>query len=118
MIYTVRMAVLLLLAGCATTIAEGSAAPDWPRLKVVRHVVSGIEVIKRCYKYVPTGTKLIGGVPQACAEVNFYRMRCDIWLTDDSSPDVIEHEELHCLGFEHPGEKTLTKAWIAFKERK
>lgn len=113
-----RSTVLVIMAGCATTIAEGSAAPDWPRLKVYRHVVSGAEVIKRCYRYVPTGSKLLGGIPQACAEVNFYRMRCDIWITADASPEVREHEELHCLGFEHPGDKTLTNAWTAFKERR
>lgn len=110
--------VLLLLVGCATTIDEKSAAPDWPRLTVQRNVVSFTEVVRRCYRYMSLAMKLAGGIPLACAEVDFAQMRCDIWITADATHETLVHERHHCLGMEHPGETTLTDAWNSYKRSK
>lgn len=110
-------AIAIALQGCAT-VYEHNAAKDWPKLTIRDNVVSGVEVIRHCYQYVPTWAKVLGTIPMACAEINFHTRTCDIWRARDASEDIIEHEQIHCRGGEHPGDTTLTEAWIAYKAGK
>lgn len=104
---------LLALTGCATV--ETHTAPrDWPQLTVRDNVVSGFEVVRHCYQYVPTWAKLLGSFPMACAEINFAALTCDIWRAHDATPDMIEHEQIHCRGGQHPGDTTLSDAWANY----
>lgn len=113
-------AMVVALSGCATLIDEHTAPRDWPTLTVKDNVVSGFEVIGRCYKYQQTYMKLLGSIPFACAEINFAELTCNIYRAYDASPEILEHEQIHCRGGQHPGDTTLEDAWRAFKasERK
>lgn len=102
------------LPGCAT-VDSHTAPSDWPTLTVRDNVVSGAQVIRRCYKYVPTWAKLLGTFPMACAEINFAALTCDIWRAHDASPEMLEHELIHCAGGQHPGDTTLADAWMQYK---
>lgn len=109
---------LLLLAGCATTIDTHKAPPsDWPALKIVEHEVSGWQVQRHCYKYVPLSMRLIGGFALACAEWNFAKRTCTIYRTSDSSPEVLDHEYDHCLGYAHVDDDAPANAWRAYLSR-
>lgn len=104
----------LLLTGCAT-VDTHTAPADWPLLTVRDNVVSGAEVLRRCYKYVPLAAKLVGTIPMACAEINFAALTCDIWRAHDATPEMLEHEEMHCSGGDHPGDTSLAVAWRNYK---
>ena len=56
----------------------------------------------------------------ACAEFDLARGTCDIWLSESFAPrKVIEHERLHCQGYDHVGASgmrdflTRYRAWAA-----
>ena len=86
-----------LLAGCSTMGHE--RVDGWPALEIVEHRVAAEEMMERCRKY--TG---FGALPLACAEFNLVTRRCDIWLSKNFAPRaVIEHERLHCQGYDHVG---------------
>lgn len=116
-LYVVAILIVVALAGCAS-IEEHTAPPDWPKLTVRDNVVGGAEVLRRCYKYIPTWQKALGTFPMACAEINFVSRTCNIWRAHDATEDVIEHEKIHCRGGQHPGDTTLADAWNAYRGRK
>jgi hypothetical protein len=98
------------LASCAGIGHE--QVEGWPRLQVVEHYVAHAEMRGRCARYVAR----FGANPRACAEFNFSAARCDIWYSAElgPQPELIEHERLHCAGYDHPGEdamKGMLAAW-------
>ncbi len=92
-----------LCAGCNTMI-DHEKVEGWPQLALYEHYVPNLQMRERCVKYTP-----IGASPLACAEFNFVERRCDIWYSADFPPSkaVIEHERLHCDGYDHVGETTM-----------
>lgn len=103
---------LCVVKGC-TTIDAHAKVEGWPDLMVVEHYVSHSEMRDRCAKYAPWGT-----APEACAEFNFAERRCDIWFSADFPPTkaVIEHEWLHCRGYQHVGDNSMELFLQRFKE--
>ena len=101
-----RSAVFVLLAlalqGC--TIVGHERVAGWPQLAVYEHYVPEAELRNRCAQYVAFGMS-----PQACAEFDFSRLRCDLWFSADFPPtrSMIEHERLHCQGYDHVGMRTM-----------
>lgn len=92
---------MIATAGCATIGHE--RVEGWPELVVTEYRVSAAEMRARCSKY--TGFLQ---VPLACAEYNLATLRCDIWLDEGFAPAwVLEHERLHCAGFDHPGSTAM-----------
>lgn len=89
-----RMLLSLLLTGCAMS----PPAADWPKLDVFEHYVPHAEMRDRCARWTAWGAS-----PEACAEWNFVRRRCDIWYSADFPPQrfIIEHERKHCAGWMH-----------------
>jgi len=63
---------------------------------------------EHCVRYVGFGQS-----PAACAEFDFAQHRCDIWYSADFPPQpfIVEHERMHCRGYEHAGEHHLSEAW-------
>ena len=105
-----------LLHGCATLIDEHKPAPKgWPILRVSDNIVSGWEVQKHCYGYLPLAQKLIGSFPMACAEIRFDLGTCNIWRAHDATADILEHEQMHCRGLSHPGDTWAEDAWQAYQ---
>lgn len=101
----------LLLTGCttlATTIDTSRAPPnDWPQLKVVVVKTDSAEVQRQCYA---TTAFVVAG----CTTANFLKATCYIYLSTDNAA-VIEHEKMHCLGYDHPGESTMRDWWEKWK---
>lgn len=97
------VAVLVLaLQGC--TIVGHQQVQGWPQLAVVEHYVPELQLRERCVKYVAFGMS-----PQACAEFDFAARRCDLWFSADFPPtqSMVEHERLHCQGYDHVGMSTM-----------
>ena len=112
----ILLCLLALATGC-TTIAKHNPPPaDFPALRVVEHHVDGLAVIRACYKYVPVWARLLGAIPEGCAEVWFAEGECHIYVRGDY-PDarVLEHERLHCRGYDHPGGDEIRAAWVRYK---
>ena len=108
---------VLFLGACTTIDAHKAPDVDFPTLNIIEHHVGGDVVLQQCYKYVPLWLKLLGGIPEGCAEVYFDLNECHIWVRSDfPSPSVLEHERLHCKGYDHPGDDTINKAWLQYKE--
>lgn len=101
---------LLFLPGCA--VIGHQKVAGWPQLAMVEHYVPNKVMRDRCAKYVGFGMS-----PEACAEFDFARGRCDIWYSADFPPAryVVTHEREHCLGFEHEGETGMGEALARYK---
>lgn len=109
-------AALLLAAGCTSVAHE--RVEGWPELRVAEHYVPMHDMLERCRKYVPWGM-----TPLACAEFNLAFGTCDIWLSESFAPKaVVEHERLHCRGYDHVGETAMRdflakyRAWEAAQQ--
>lgn len=104
---------LLLLSGCAmvptTTTIDASRAPPagWPNLTVTVIHTTESDVARRC-----SATKMIEA--WGCTLPQFQTGRCFILIAKEDS-SVLEHEKMHCLGYDHPGESTMRDAWAKWK---
>ncbi len=117
----ITVIIFFFLGGCTTTapinirwseIDMHTLPPvDFPKLSIVVHQVSHTEMLERCQDAL--------WKPLACAETNFKNMVCDIWYSDDVPPTkaIIDHEELHCKGYDHVGESSIRDAWEKYKQR-
>lgn len=82
----------------------------WPELEIVEHHVPAQAMLERCRKYVG-----FGSVPLACAEFNLVVLRCDIWLNESfAPPTVVEHERLHCRGYDHVGSTGMARYLLQY----
>jgi hypothetical protein len=101
------------LAGACTTIGH-ERVEGWPSLEIVEHHVAHNVMRSRCVKYVGFGM-----TPIACAEFDLAARRCHVWFSADlpPPPSVIEHERLHCQGYDHPGESTMRNILARFNAR-
>ena len=98
--------VLLALVLTACTIVGHERVAGWPELAIVEHHVPEHQMRDRCVKYVGFGMS-----PQACAEFDFAARRCDLWFSADFPPpaSMVEHERLHCQGYDHIGMRTMER---------
>jgi hypothetical protein len=94
---------LFLSLGACTSIGH-EKVEGWPQLTVVEHYVPHHVMRDRCVKYTPFGSS-----PEACAEFNLAERRCDLWFSADFPPPkaFIEHERMHCAGYDHVGETNM-----------
>jgi hypothetical protein len=92
-----------LLQAC-TTIDMHEPIEGWPELTVYEHYVPHHVMRDRCVKYTAWGSS-----PEACAEFNLAERRCDLWFSADFPPPkaFIQHERLHCKGYDHVGETNM-----------
>lgn len=49
-----------------------------------------------------------------CAVVNFNEGKC--YITTMGQREVVEHERLHCQGYDHFGETTMADLWQRWKD--
>lgn len=87
----------------------------WPKLAVYEHYVPHHEMRDRCVKYAPFLMS-----PEACAEFDLEKLRCDIWFSADFPPPAffVKHERLHCEGVDHVGETHMRDFLQAYKAGK
>lgn len=99
------LALLAVVLSACTVIGHEKVA-GWPAMQVVEHYVPTHEMRERCSKYVAFGMS-----PEACAEFNLVTNRCDLWFSADFPPPkrIVEHERLHCEGYDHIGMNTLAE---------
>lgn len=97
------LVVLAMVASACTMVGHQQVA-GWPKMTIVEHYVPEAEMRERCAKYVGFGMS-----PQACAEFHFGANRCDLWFSADFPPTraMVEHERLHCEGYDHVGMGTM-----------
>jgi hypothetical protein len=90
-----------------STIDEHTPPPaDWPKLERHTHYVSQKEINDLCRS----------PMNDACTVVNFVTMTCDkYFMVGEQREFAFEHEEKHCEGRDHPGERTFADAWERFK---
>lgn len=110
-----KVAVLLafvaaLLGGCSSI---ETRIEDFPELAVSYHEVSHEEIVRRCHAGMPPWMKALGGIPMACAEINFRTKTCSIYWTAAFAGEK-KHEEEHCRGGDHDG--MLKKKWENYKK--
>ena len=85
---------------------------------VVPNFVSFVPMLRLYRDYTPFGGEFpavwlfhvgFGMSPDACAEFDFVRKRCDLWFSADFPPSqaMVEHERLHCQGYDHLGMRTM-----------
>ena len=101
-------------AGC-TTVGHVKVE-GWPRLEVVEHRVPHKVMRERCGRYVPNALL----EANACAEFDLASGRCNIWYSVDSPPSqaVIDHERLHCEGYDHVGSGSMRDLLERYNEWK
>jgi hypothetical protein len=104
--------VLLAMVVTACTIVGHQHVAGWPELAVIEHYVPEAELRSRCAKYVGFGMS-----PQACAEFDFVSQRCDLWFSADFPPSasMVEHEHLHCQGYDHIGMGTMAEMLARYR---
>lgn len=95
---------LVLLPGCTTVGHERVAG--WPALEIVEHHVPHHVMRARCAPYAPPLMNV-----EACAQFDFATARCHIWFSADFPPPqaFIDHERLHCQGYDHVGEQVMAR---------
>ena len=96
-----------LLVGCTTIDSHTTPPSDWPNLAVAEHVVSSHAMLDACMPYMG-----FLQFPLACAIIFFEKLTCDIYVT---GPAHLEHERMHCAGYDHIGDSTLRDAWEEYK---
>lgn len=99
---------LLLLAGCATIDIHSPPPKDWPKLTVIVQDVP-FDVLQRTCG-IKNETVL------ACAIPDFDEKKCRIYVWMDTK-EIMDHERLHCEGYDHPGENTMRAEWKKWKEQ-
>lgn len=94
---------VLLVSGCAGMPIDSHTPPptNWPKLDIQEIRVSDGEVRRVC-----------GTFAQACALISFTQGWCRVILRFDAPKSVIEHEYLHCRGFDHIGSDNLKNAFL------
>ena len=103
-------AVLLALASCST-IDPNNRVAAWPDLRVVEHYVSGAEMYAQCKRYVSAGM-----LPLGCAAFHLDAGECHLWFDERPARWVVEHERMHCLGYDHVGDDSMARMyreWLA-----
>ena len=104
----------VLIAGAllmACTMIGHERVAGWPALLIVEHYVSEFELRERCVPYVGFGMS-----PQACAEIHLTARTCHAWFSNDFPPPraIVEHERLHCEGYDHVGSSHLQRLLSGF----
>ncbi|MCI3951584.1 MAG: hypothetical protein K0R53_1081 [Burkholderiales bacterium] len=108
------LAAFALLPTFGCTMIGHEKVADWPELQVREHHVAHHVMRDKCSKYVAFGMS-----PDACAEFNLHAGTCDIWYSADfpPGPSIIDHERLHCRGYDHIGGDVLRRAVAAWKKQ-
>jgi len=104
---------LFLSLGACTTIGH-EKVEGWPDLMVFEHYVPHHVMRDRCVKYTAWGTS-----PEACAEFDLAERTCNLWFSADFPPPqaFIEHERMHCAGYDHVGETNMRNFLAAWNAR-
>ncbi len=101
--------VVLILATTGCSIVGHNRVQGWPKLSVVENKVEHRVMRDHCSKYAPFWADVL-----ACAEINLSEGACTIWYVYETE---LEHERLHCDGYDHIGGNTLEPLYLAWKAK-
>lgn len=106
---------VIALSACTAINVHQKPPSDWPKLQVSIHKVGFWEMQKIC-----GGSYLSGVLTQymGCAWIYFDKGTCEVYYAADdkeSAANVIEHEVMHCEGYDHIGSSTLKDGWEQWK---
>lgn len=108
-----------LSVGCTVINVHQEPPQDWPELEIIYNKVDFWTLQKECGTI---GPMFLLFQSLGCAWIRFDEMTCNVYyysgLDSDSKVSVIEHEKMHCHGYDHIGSKTLYNAWEAYKKEK
>ena len=109
--WAITAPLVVLSLGACTTIGH-EPVDGWPVLEVVEHHVPHHVMRDRCAKYAGWGS-----FPEACAEFDLAGAKCHLWFSADFPPErwMIEHERLHCAGYDHVGEEHMSQLLAVYK---
>lgn len=93
--------VTLLCSAC--TVVGHIRTTDWPSLSVTESKVDVATMMEHCSRY----TNVLTWPPLACSEFDLTARTCRIWYVWDIH---LEHERLHCAGYDHIGGSTMREA--------
>lgn len=120
MLVAALVVVVVLVAGCATTIDEHTAPPvDWPKLEVRTVRTNLFEVQSLCAparaNMNAAGWLFSFGLIAQCVLIDFNARTCtQVRPIDETDGD--DHEvRWHCTGHDHVGESVLRDAWARYK---
>lgn len=99
--------VLALLGGGCTVVGH-IPTPDWPALSVTENKVDVATMMEHCSRY----TNFLTWPPMACSEFDLHARTCHIWYVWDIH---LEHERLHCAGYDHVGGSTMREAVVSLR---
>ena len=126
------------LSGC-TAMAYAPAPADFPVLRVVEHRLPHAEFKDKCAPaagaghHVATGALalllgaspahaaiagLVGPSVEACAELDFAKGACNVYLSADFPPAelwMVHERERRCRGYDNIGDPVIRDAWAAYK---
>jgi hypothetical protein len=133
---TAMLAMLALVSACASAPPEDASridydrAPpaDWPLLELVVHDVDQAAMAEAC---PAAHGRLAGKLFSGCARLDFCARRCDVFLAyrpasirrttgevlsaEQLRAEALDHEQAHCLGYDHPGSTMVRDAWARAK---
>lgn len=100
----------LLASGC--TVVGHERVEGWPELRIVEHHVPHQAMRERCMPYAHWSMS-----PEACAEFHLATGECHLWFSADFPPsrEIVEHEYLHCRGFDHVGQRTMADILAGYR---
>lgn len=102
----------LAATGCAG-IDTHTVTAGWPDLAPIEHHVSNAAMRERCGIYLPVWSS-----PEGCAVFKFQDHECHIYVSSDfPRPTVLEHERLHCKGYDHIGSDDMQKMLSDWRAR-
>ena len=89
---------------CSCTMVGHVKVEGWPMMTVVRHDVPNKVMRDVCGAYAPPFSD-----PLACSIFDLKNQECHMYFSKDFPPiqSTIEHEELHCQGYDHIGSTYL-----------
>lgn len=109
------MSFFVALSGC--TMMPDQRVEGLPPLLVTEHVVEPGEIFGHCRGAMSWWHWAALAFPVACANIDFERRTCDIYVATNSPPETVEHERLHCQGYDHGGRiQEAFNSWLQSKE--
>ena len=102
----------LMLSACSTIDAHTPAPSGWPALRIVivddPYADKGIEVY--------CSPSNLFAYHMACAVPDFAQQTCFIYARSRDKW-LIDHEKLHCAGYDHPGGSSIRKIMNYWKSQ-
>lgn len=109
---------LSLLVGCTAINVHDAPPKDWPKLERKTVKLGFYDLQVAC-----GGSALmlmLGAYYSACAWVNFDTMTCTTFYAGDDDDEYVilakEHEDTHCLGYDHIGSSMFADYWASWKQ--